>query len=111
MIGSGLAGCPGKKIDDSWEAYMPIYEAEIRVELKKGILDPQGQAICNALAALGFSGIREIRSGKVLHITFEAGDKQQAEATIKSASDRLLANPVIEDYSYRIKLSKDGAVR
>ena len=74
-------------------------KVRVRVTLKPGILDPQGKAIGNALAALGFGGIGEVRQGKVIDIELAETDpariRQQAEAMCK----QLLANPVTEDYA------------
>jgi phosphoribosylformylglycinamidine synthase PurS subunit len=77
-------------------------KVRVRVTLKPGILDPQGKAIGNALAALGFGGIGEVRQGKVIEIEVAETDpariRQQAEAMCK----QLLANPVTEDYAIEI---------
>jgi phosphoribosylformylglycinamidine synthase PurS subunit len=77
-------------------------KVRVRVTLKPGILDPQGKAIGNALAALGFGGIGEVRQGKVIDIELAETDpariRQQAEAMCK----QLLANPVTEDYAVEI---------
>ena len=77
-------------------------KVRVRVTLKPGILDPQGKAIGNALGALGFGGIGEVRQGKVIEIdlaeTDPAGIRQQTEAMCK----QLLANPVTEDYAIEI---------
>jgi len=74
----------------------------VRVTLKPGILDPHGKAIGNALAALGFGGIGEVRQGKVIEIELAETDparmRQQTEAMCK----QLLANPVTEDYAIEI---------
>ena len=72
-------------------------KARIVVTLKPGVLDPQGQAIQGALAALGFSGVQAVRQGKVIDI--ELADGAEAEARLKEMCDRLLANTVIETYS------------
>jgi phosphoribosylformylglycinamidine synthase len=73
-------------------------KVHVQVMLRRDVLDPQGKAIGNALAALGFSGIGEVRQGKLIELelaeTDLAGARQQAEAMCK----QLLANPVIEDY-------------
>jgi len=77
-------------------------KVRVRVTLKPGILDPQGKAIGNALAALGFTGIGEVRQGKVIEIELGETDpariRQQTEAMCKE----LLANPVTEDYAIEI---------
>ena len=77
-------------------------KVRVRVTLKPGILDPQGKAIGNALAGLGFGGIGEVRQGKMIEIELAETDpariRQQAEAMCK----QLLANPVTEDYAIEI---------
>jgi phosphoribosylformylglycinamidine synthase subunit PurS len=74
-------------------------KVRVRVTLKPSILDPQGKAIGNALTALGFSGVGEVRQGKIIDIELDETDParlhQQAEAMCK----QLLANPVTEDYT------------
>lgn len=70
-------------------------KAVIHVSLKKGILDPQGRAIAGALKSMGFDEVEDARQGKVIELTLGgAGD----EARLREMCDRLLANPVIEDY-------------
>jgi phosphoribosylformylglycinamidine synthase PurS subunit len=79
--------------------------ARVEITLKPGIRDPQGQAIENALAGLGFSGLSRVRVGK--HITFDVqGPRADAEARVAEACRKLLANPVIEDFVYSI--DEDG---
>lgn len=87
---------------------MPKFRTTVHIELKKGILDPQGKTIAHALEALGFNGIEEVRTGKLLHLTIQAENARAAEETVRRASDRLLANPVIEDYSFEIVATEDG---
>jgi phosphoribosylformylglycinamidine synthase PurS subunit len=71
-------------------------KARIFVTLKPGVLDPQGQAIQGALAALGFDGIASVRQGKVFDI--ELSDGMQAAERLQAMCERLLANTVIEEY-------------
>ena len=71
-------------------------KARIFVTLKDGVLDPQGQAIQGALAALGFDGVDSVRQGKVFDV--ELADSGDAEARLKAMCERLLANTVIEDF-------------
>jgi phosphoribosylformylglycinamidine synthase len=73
--------------------------AQIRVSPKQGVLDPQGSAIARALGALGFSGIREVRQGKLIEIELEATDPAEACARIEAMCIQLLSNPVMEDYA------------
>ena len=70
-------------------------KAVIHVSLKKAILDPQGKAIANALKAMGFDEVEEARQGKVIELTLNG---KADEARLKDMCDKLLANPVIEDY-------------
>jgi phosphoribosylformylglycinamidine synthase PurS subunit len=73
-------------------------KARVIVTLKGGVLDPQGKAIEGALKSLGVDGIAAVRQGKVFDIEIEGGDRAQAEAALKSAAEKLLANTVIENY-------------
>jgi phosphoribosylformylglycinamidine synthase subunit PurS len=73
-------------------------KARVTVTLKSGILDPQGKAIEGALKTLGVNGVASVRQGKVFDIEIEIGDRAQAEAALKNAAEKLLANTVIENY-------------
>ena len=77
-------------------------KASITVTLKSGILDPQGKAIEGALKSLGVNGIASVRQGKVFDIEIEGGDRKQAEAALKQAADKLLANTLIENYDVKL---------
>jgi len=71
------------------------------VTLKPGVLDPQGEAIRHALAALGFEGVNGVRQGKMIELDLTEGDADKANEQARSMCDKLLANTVIE--SYRIE--------
>ena len=77
-------------------------KARVFVTLKNGVLDPQGKAIEGALRSLSIDGVDSVRQGKVFDIELGIGDQGQAEATLKAACEKLLANTVIENY--RIEL-------
>ena len=77
-------------------------KARVTVTLKSGILDPQGKAIEGALKSLGIAGVAGVRQGKVFDIEIEETDKARAEAALKDAADKLLANTVIENYHIEI---------
>ncbi len=77
-------------------------KARVTVMLKNGVLDPQGEAVRHALAALGFAGVEAVRQGKVLELDLAATDRAAAEAEVKAMCEKLLANTVIE--TYRIEL-------
>ena len=73
-------------------------KARVTVTLKSGILDPQGKAIEGALRSLGLVGVSSVRQGKVFDIELEGADPAKAEALLRQAADKLLANTVIENY-------------
>ena len=77
-------------------------KARVTVTLKSGILDPQGKAIEGALQSLGVEGVTSVRQGKVFDIELEGRDRKQAEAALKAAADKLLANTVIENYDVEL---------
>jgi phosphoribosylformylglycinamidine synthase PurS subunit len=77
-------------------------KARVFVTLKSGILDPQGKAIEGALKSLGVDGVTSVRQGKVFDIEIAGDDRESAEAALKEAADRLLANTVIENYRVEI---------
>jgi len=77
-------------------------KARITVTLKNGVLDPQGKAIEGALASHGVDGIQSVRQGKVFDIDLTGSDKAKAEATLKQAAEKLLANLVVENYRIEI---------
>ena len=77
-------------------------KARITVTLKSGVLDPQGKAIEGALRSLGIEGVASVRQGKVFDIEVDATDRARAEAALKEAAEKLLANTVIENYHIQI---------
>ncbi len=77
-------------------------KAHIRITLKNGVLDPQGKAIQNALLALGFSGVEDVRQGKFIELNLAGKDEAEARAQIEKMCQQLLANTVIENYSYEL---------
>ena len=77
-------------------------KARVTVTLKNGVLDPQGKAIEGALRSLGVEGVASVRQGKVFDIEIDADDPAHAEAMLKAASEKLLANLVVENYRVEI---------
>jgi phosphoribosylformylglycinamidine synthase len=73
-------------------------KARVTVTLKGGVLDPQGKAIEGALRSLGIEGVDGVRQGKIFEIEMSSGDRASAEAVLKEACERLLANTVVENY-------------
>jgi phosphoribosylformylglycinamidine synthase len=78
-------------------------KARVHISLKAGVLDPQGKAIGNALAALGFTGVGEVRQGKLIEIELDGSDKAAAQAKVEKMCQELLANPVIENYAIELE--------
>jgi phosphoribosylformylglycinamidine synthase len=77
-------------------------KARVTVTLKSGVLDPQGKAIEGALKSLGVEDIASVRQGKVFDIELDTPDRGKAEASLKAACEKLLANTVIENYRVEI---------
>ena len=73
-------------------------KARIKVTLKKGVLDPQGKAIAHALGTLGFSGVNDVRAGKVIELDLAETDPDKARAAAEEMARKLLANTVIESF-------------
>jgi phosphoribosylformylglycinamidine synthase len=79
---------------------MPL--ARVYVTLKKGVLDPQGQTVQRALENLGYTEVKEVRMGKYIEITLPEKPKGELEAMVVQMCEKLLSNPVIEDYRFEI---------
>ncbi len=77
-------------------------KARIKITLKNGVLDPQGKAIQIALGGLGIGGVDEVRQGKYIEVQLTESDEGRARATVERMCKDLLANTVIENYSYEL---------
>jgi phosphoribosylformylglycinamidine synthase len=77
-------------------------KANIYVTLKREVLDPQGDAVRRALDSLGFPGVRDVRIGKLVEIDLEPSDRATVENDVRAMCEKLLANPVIEDFRFEI---------
>ncbi len=75
----------------------------VDVMLKPEILDPQGQAVANALPRLGFTGIKDVRQGKRFELELEGDVTEERLAEIGNAAEKLLSNPVMEDFTVRVE--------
>ena len=78
------------------------FTAEVKVMLKDGISDPQGQTIERALPALGYTDVGEVRVGKRIELKLDAENADDARAKVEDLCDRLLANTVIESFEVEI---------
>ena len=77
-------------------------KARIKITLKSGVLDPQGKAIEHALSGLGFSGVRDVRQGKYIEVDLAETQETAARTQVERICKDLLANTVIENYSYEL---------
>lgn len=84
-----------------------LWKAKVEVVLKPGVLDPQGKAVQGGLAALGFTGVQDVRVGKLIELRLEAGSREAAESLVDEACRKLLANPVIEMYRFALEEAKE----
>ena len=78
-------------------------KAIVTVMLKEGVLDPQGRAIGHALKSLGFTGVGEVRAGKIIELELTETDVGRAKATVEEMARRLLANLVIESFKVDVQ--------
>ena len=85
-----------------------MFTAHVRGLLRPSILDPQGKAIQNALSDLGMPSVREVRTGSFFSMQVEAVSAQEAEALVQQACEKLLANPVTEDFSILALIPEHG---
>jgi phosphoribosylformylglycinamidine synthase subunit PurS len=79
------------------------YRAHIRVVPRAGLLDPQGQAVEHALTALGFPEAQNVRVGKAIEVQVKAATRGEAEARVRQMCEKLLANPVTEDFLIEVE--------
>ncbi|GEL08571.1 phosphoribosylformylglycinamidine synthase subunit PurS [Salisediminibacterium halotolerans] len=78
------------------------YDIQVFVTLKEGVLDPQGNAVQTSLTRLGYDGVQNVRIGKKMDIRMES-EPEKVESDVREMCEKLLANPVIEDYEYTIE--------
>jgi phosphoribosylformylglycinamidine synthase len=77
-------------------------KVRILVSLKESILDPQGQTVKNALLTLGYDKVRNVRQGKVFELDLEGVTEEEAKGLVPMICDRVLANPIIEEFTWQI---------
>ncbi len=77
-------------------------KAFVTVMLKEGVLDPQGKAIGHALGTLGFTGVNDVRAGKVIVLDLAESDPARARAAADEMARKLLANTVIESFKVEV---------
>lgn len=77
-----------------------VYHAKVIVTLRKSILDPQGKAVEHGIHSLGFTSVENVRIGKFIELDIDVEQQKDAEAICREVADKLLANPVMEDFSF-----------
>ena len=85
-----------------------MFLAKVYIRLKPSVNDPQGLTIRGGLRQLGFDSVTDVRAGKYMEIRLTAADTADAQAQVAAMCDRLLANPVIEDYSFEVGAVASG---
>ncbi len=86
-----------------------VYNVDIRVVPRRGILDPQGKAVQGALSTLGFEEVEEVHVGRFIQLSLEAESAEAAEARAVAMCRQLLANPVTEDFAVSVAGQSGGA--
>ena len=85
------------------------YLARIYVTPRADVLDPQGTAVGNALHSLGFDEVGEVRIGRYLEVELNGEDPSVLETRLRAMCEKLLANPVVEDFNFEITEQDQGA--
>lgn len=73
-------------------------KAIVIIRLKEGVLDPQGEAVRQSMRLLDKTRVKDVRIGKIIEIELDSEDKSSAQSSVKAMCEKLLANPVMEDY-------------
>ena len=81
-----------------------MYLAKVYIQLRPTVSDPQGQTIRGGLLQLGFDSVTSVRAGKYMEITLDVDTQSAASDQVRQMCDKLLANPVIEDYRFDLEL-------
>lgn len=77
---------------------MTAYRVSVHITPRHGLLDPQGKAVEGALHSLGFSGVREVHVGRYIVVESDASSADEAKQAVRAMCEKLLANPVTEDF-------------
>ncbi len=80
-----------------------MFKADIKVTLKKSVFDPQGATVMHSLETLGFKSVNNVRIGKFIQVEIDGNSVDEANEFIEKMCDQLLANPVIESYTYEVE--------
>ncbi|UCF81752.1 MAG: phosphoribosylformylglycinamidine synthase subunit PurS [Acidobacteriota bacterium] len=80
--------------------------AKVYVKMKESVLDPQGKAVLGSLHSLGYKEARDARVGRYIEVRLEGVAREDAERRLREMCEKLLANPIIEDYRFEIEEDK-----
>jgi len=80
-----------------------VYHSNIAITLRKSILDPQGKAVEHAIHTMGLPSVQGVRIGKHIELSIDSPSKEEAEKITEQVCKKLLANPVMEDYSFTVE--------
>ncbi|MFB0519145.1 MAG: phosphoribosylformylglycinamidine synthase subunit PurS [Acidobacteriota bacterium] len=78
-------------------------KAKVFVTFKEGVLDPQGKTIKSAIDSLGYKGVEDVRQGKYFELTLDNLPKKKADKLVKEIAEKILTNPIIEQFRYHIE--------
>lgn len=85
-----------------------MFHSKIVVTLRKSILDPQGKAVEHGIHSLGYQDVKSVRIGKFIEMDIATESKEDAEQIVREVCQKLLANPVMEDYSFTVEQVKQN---
>jgi phosphoribosylformylglycinamidine synthase len=83
-----------------------VFQSNITVTLMKSILDPQGKAVEHAIHSMGYGPVQDVRIGKHIQMVIDSATKEEAERITDEVCKKLLANMVMEDYTFAVKKVK-----
>mgnify|MGYP001166309890 FL=1 len=79
-----------------------MFDAKIYISLRESVSDPEGQTVYKSLKRMGFQSVSKIRTGKLIHLTLEEDSADTAEQAVITMCEKLLTNPIIEDYQLEL---------
>lgn len=82
-----------------------MYHARITVTLRRSILDPQGKAVEHGIHTLGYTSVENVRVGKLVEMDITATDQNEAERVARESAQKLIANPIMEDFAVEVTKS------
>lgn len=87
-----------------------MYTAQIKITLRRSILDPQGKTVEHSIQSLGYNNIKNTRIGKYIELKIDASSEMEAKQITDEVCRKLLANPVMEDYTFQITEQREAEI-